>query len=131
MRRRRYCLIAVINRLLVKEGMADQVVERFANGRGFVQDFLGFVSMEVLRYDGADEVLVITCWRDKDLHTALTSDRPLEAHLWPSVQLDAKTQHTFRLYRNDYTHNSPILRTHRCCASAPGSPRNLPRWNWY
>jgi hypothetical protein len=31
-----------------------------------VQDFPGFVSMEVLRYDEADEVLVITRWRDKD-----------------------------------------------------------------
>ena len=59
-------MIAVINRLPVKEGMADQVVERFANGRGFVQDFPGFVSMEVLRSEEADEVLVITRWRDKD-----------------------------------------------------------------
>jgi heme oxygenase (staphylobilin-producing) len=59
-------MIAVINRLPVKEGMADQVVERFANGQGFVQDFPGFVSMEVLRSEEADEVLVITRWRDKD-----------------------------------------------------------------
>ena len=59
-------MIAVINRLPVKDGMADQVVERFANGRGFVQDFPGFVSMEVLRSEGAEEVLVITRWRDKD-----------------------------------------------------------------
>ena len=59
-------MIAVINRLPVKVGMADQVVERFANGRGFVQDFPGFISMEVLRSEGADEVLVITRWRDKD-----------------------------------------------------------------
>ena len=44
-------MIAVINRLPVKEGMADQIVERFANGRGFVQEFPGFVSMEVLRSD--------------------------------------------------------------------------------
>jgi heme-degrading monooxygenase HmoA len=58
-------MIAVINRLPVKEGMADEVVERFANHRGFVQDFPGFVSMEVLRSEG-DEVLVITRWRDKD-----------------------------------------------------------------
>ena len=59
-------MIAVINRLPVKEGMADQVVERFANGRGFVQEFPGFVSMEVLRSEGADEVMVITRWRDKE-----------------------------------------------------------------
>ena len=58
-------MIAVINRLPVREGMADRVVERFANGRGFVQDFPGFVSMEVLRSEGADEVIVITRWRDK------------------------------------------------------------------
>jgi heme-degrading monooxygenase HmoA len=58
-------MIAVINRLPVREGMADQVVERFANNRGFVQDFPGFVSMEVLLSEGADEVLVITRWRDK------------------------------------------------------------------
>jgi heme oxygenase (staphylobilin-producing) len=59
-------MIAVLNRLPVKEGMAEQVVERFANGKGFVQDFPGFVSMEVLRSDDADEVIVITRWRDKD-----------------------------------------------------------------
>src|SRR5215207_4730585 len=59
-------MIAVINRLPVKEGMADQVVERFANGQGFVQEFPGFVSMEVLRSDGGDEVVVITRWRDKE-----------------------------------------------------------------
>jgi len=59
-------MIAVINRLPVKEGAADRVVERFANSRGHVQDFSGFVSMEVLRSEGADEVLVITRWQDKD-----------------------------------------------------------------
>ena len=55
-------MIAVINRLPVKEGMANKVVEWFANGRGFVQEFPGFVSMEVLRSEGADEVMVITRW---------------------------------------------------------------------
>ena len=59
-------MIAVVNRLPVKEGMADQVVERFADGRGFVQQFPGFVNMEVLRSEGADEVVVITRWRDKE-----------------------------------------------------------------
>ncbi|MDX6379940.1 MAG: hypothetical protein QOI57_964 [Rubrobacteraceae bacterium] len=58
-------MIVVINRLPVKEGAANQVVERFANSRGNVQGFPGFVSMEVLRSEGADEVLVITRWRDK------------------------------------------------------------------
>ncbi len=59
-------MFVVINRLPVKEGAADQVVERFANSRGNVQGFPGFVSMEVLRSEGADEVLVITRWRDRD-----------------------------------------------------------------
>jgi heme-degrading monooxygenase HmoA len=59
-------LIAVVNRLPVKEGMADQVVERFAGGRGFVHEFPGFLNMEVLRSEGADEVVVITRWRDKE-----------------------------------------------------------------
>ncbi len=59
-------MIAVVNRLPVKEGMAAEVVERFANGRGFVQGFPGFVSMEVLRSEGEDEVMVITRWEDKE-----------------------------------------------------------------
>jgi heme-degrading monooxygenase HmoA len=59
-------MIAVINRLPVKEGAADQVVERFANSQGSVQGFPGFVSMEVLDSDAGDEVLVITRWQDKD-----------------------------------------------------------------
>ena len=59
-------MIAVVNRLPVREGMADQVVERFAGGGGFVQQFPGFVNMEVLRSDSEDEVVVITRWRDKE-----------------------------------------------------------------
>ena len=58
-------MIAVFNRLPVKKGAAGQIVERFANSRGNVQGFPGFVSMEVLRSDDADEVMVITRWRDK------------------------------------------------------------------
>ncbi len=58
-------MFVVINRLPVKEGAADQVVERFANREGHVQDFPGFVSMEVLNSEAGDEVLVITRWRDK------------------------------------------------------------------
>ena len=59
-------MIAVFNRLPVKEGAAEQVVERFANSRGNVRGFPGFVSMEVLRSEGADEVLVITRWQDRE-----------------------------------------------------------------
>jgi heme-degrading monooxygenase HmoA len=74
-------MIAVINRLPVKEGMADEVVERFANGRGFVQDFPGFVSMEVLRSEGADEVLVITRWQSQDAFDSwVHSDAFRKAH---------------------------------------------------
>ena len=74
-------MIAVINRLPVKEGMADEVVERFANGRGFVQELPGFVSMEVLRSEGADEVMVITRWRDRDAFNSwVNSDAFKEAH---------------------------------------------------
>jgi heme oxygenase (staphylobilin-producing) len=58
-------MIAVVNRLPVKEGAAGQIVERFANSRGNVQGFPGFVSMEVLSSETGDEVLVITRWQDK------------------------------------------------------------------
>lgn len=57
-------MIAIINHLPVKEGAADQIVERFAGSGGHVQGFPGFVSMEVLRAD--DEVLVITRWQDQE-----------------------------------------------------------------
>jgi heme oxygenase (staphylobilin-producing) len=74
-------MIAVINRLPVEEGAADQVVERFANGRGFVQDFPGFISTEVLRSEGADEVIVITHWQDKtSFDSWVQSDEFKEAH---------------------------------------------------
>jgi heme oxygenase (staphylobilin-producing) len=74
-------MIAVINRLPVKEGAADQVVERFVNSRGNVQEFPGFISMEVLRSEGADEVLVITRWRDKDAFDSwVHSDAFKKAH---------------------------------------------------
>ena len=60
-------MIAIINRLPVKEGAADQIVERFAQSEGSVQGFPGFVSMEVLNsYDDSNEVLVITRWQNRD-----------------------------------------------------------------
>ena len=74
-------MIAVINRLPVKEGAAGRIVERFANSRGNVQGFPGFVSMEVLRSEGADEVLVITRWQDKDAFNSwVHSDAFKRAH---------------------------------------------------
>ena len=47
-------MIAVFNRLPVKDGAARQVIERFANSRRNVQGFPGFVSMEVLKSDKED-----------------------------------------------------------------------------
>ena len=74
-------MIAIINRLPVKEGAAGQVVERFANSRGSVQGFPGFVSMEVLSSEGSDEVLVITRWQDKDAFESwVASDEFKKAH---------------------------------------------------
>ncbi len=58
-------MLAIINSLPVREGAAEEVAGRFAASRGHVQDFPGFVSMEVLRSDQDDEVLVITRWRDR------------------------------------------------------------------
>ncbi len=72
-------MIAVVNRLPVKEGAADQVAERFANSRGYVQDFPGFVSMEVMCSKTEDEVLVITRWRDKDAFDSWVSSEEFKA----------------------------------------------------
>ncbi len=58
-------MIAIFNSLPVKEGAADTIVERFAESRGHVQGFPGFVSMEVLKSGEGDEVLVITRWQDR------------------------------------------------------------------
>ena len=58
-------MIVIMNSLPVNEGAADKVVERFAGSRGHVQDFAGFVSMEVLKSAEEDEVLVVTRWRDR------------------------------------------------------------------
>jgi heme-degrading monooxygenase HmoA len=58
----------------VKKGAAGQIVERFANSRGHVRNFPGFVSMEVLSSEGtegADEVLVITRWQSRNAFDAL------------------------------------------------------------
>ena len=49
-------MIAIFNSLPVKEGEADTIVERFAESRGQVQGFPGFVSIEVL---------VITRWQNR------------------------------------------------------------------
>jgi len=74
-------MIAIFNSLPVKEGAADEIVERFAESRGHVQGFPGFVSMEVLKSDAEDEVLVITRWQDRESFEAwVHSDEFKMAH---------------------------------------------------
>lgn len=74
-------MIAIFNSLRVKEGAADEIVDRFAESRGNVQGFPGFVSMEVLKSDAEDEVLVVTRWRDRESFEAwVRSDEFRRAH---------------------------------------------------
>lgn len=74
-------MIAIMNSLPVREGAADKVVERFAGSRGHVQDFPGFVSMEVLKSAAEDEVLVVTRWRDREAFDAwVASEEFAKAH---------------------------------------------------
>jgi heme oxygenase (staphylobilin-producing) len=71
-------VIAIFNSLPVKEGAADEIVDRFAESRGHVQ---GFLSMEVLKSDAEDEVLVVTRWRDRESFEAwVHSDAFSRAH---------------------------------------------------
>jgi heme-degrading monooxygenase HmoA len=58
-------MIAIVNNLPVEEGAAARIVERFAESRGHVQGFPGFVSMEVLKSEAENEVLVVTRWQDR------------------------------------------------------------------
>ena len=39
--------LAIVNRLTIKDGAADRIVERFAESRGHEQGFPGFVCMRV------------------------------------------------------------------------------------
>ena len=75
-------MITIIDRLSVKEGAADRIVEGFANNRGNVWAFPGFVSMEVLRSEGEDEVPVITHWRDKNAFKSWVHSEALIRGLW-------------------------------------------------
>ena len=59
-------MIAIVNSLPVKEGAADRIVERFAESRGHVQGFPGFVSIRVLKLETEDEILVVMRWQDRD-----------------------------------------------------------------
>ena len=74
-------MIAIFNSLPVKEGAAEEIVDRFAESRGHVQGFPGFVSMEVLKSDAEDEVLVVTRWRDRESFEAwVRSEEFAKAH---------------------------------------------------
>lgn len=74
-------MIAITNSLPVKEGAADDIVERFAGSRGHVQDFPGFISMEVLLSEDATEVLVITRWESPEAFDAwVGSEEFRQAH---------------------------------------------------
>jgi heme-degrading monooxygenase HmoA len=74
-------VIAIFNSLPVKEGAVDRIVERFRESRGNVQGFPGFVSVEVLKAEAGDEVLVVTRWGDREafdawVHREELSTRP-------------------------------------------------------
>lgn len=74
-------MIAITNSLPVREGAADEIAARFSNSRGHVQDFPGFVSMEVLKSADEDEVLVITRWEDRQSFDSwVQSDEFKKAH---------------------------------------------------
>ena len=78
-------MLAIFNSLPVREGAADRVVERFRESRGNVQGFPGFVSMEVLRAEAGDEVLVVTRWRDREAFDAWVHSEELSTRPAPSV----------------------------------------------
>src|SRR4028118_2440169 len=76
-----------MNSLPVNEGAADEVVERFSGSRGDVQDFPGFVSMEVLKSAEEDGVLVVTRWRDRAAFDAwVGSEEFAKAHARSGTQ---------------------------------------------
>jgi len=80
-------MIAITNRLPVKEGAADRLVSQFSEGHGSVQDFSGFRSMEVLRSEDDDEVMVITWWDSReDFERWVNSDDFQRAHAGLSGQ---------------------------------------------
>ncbi len=78
-------MIAIVNSLPVEEGAADRIVERFAESRGHVQGFPGFVSMEVLKSEAEDEVLVVTRWQNKDSFDAWVGSEELSSSSAPPV----------------------------------------------
>jgi heme-degrading monooxygenase HmoA len=78
-------MIAVVNSLPVKEGAAGRIVERFAESRGHVQRFPGFVSMEVLRSDDDGEVLVVTRWQNRASFDAWVQSEELSPPSAPPV----------------------------------------------
>jgi heme-degrading monooxygenase HmoA len=80
-------MIAIVNSLPVEEGAADRIVERFAESRGHVQGFPGFVSMEVLKSEAEDEVLVVTRWQDRDSFDAWVGS---EEYCTPSALTDPR-----------------------------------------
>jgi hypothetical protein len=70
-------------------------------------------ALRALSFRALDAEPAITRYRMLNKHAIswmmLTPECPLQAHLWhPVVQMDAKVQHTFRLYRNHYTRSRDI-----------------------
>ncbi len=78
-------MIAVVNSLPVKEGAAGRIVERFAESRGHVQRFPGFVSMEVMRSEEDGEVLVVTRWQNRASFDAWVRSEKLSSPSAPPV----------------------------------------------
>ena len=85
-------MIAIVNSLPVEEGAADRIVERFAESRGHVQGFPGFVSMEVLKSEAEDEVLVVTRWQDRASFDAWVGSEELSTrNALPALKLTLTT----------------------------------------
>ena len=85
-------MIAIVNSLPVEEGAADRIVERFAESRGHVQGFPGFVSMEVLKSEAENEVLVVTRWQDRASFDAWVGSEELSTrNALPALKLTLTT----------------------------------------
>lgn len=76
-------MMMVSNTIHIKKGFADKVIEGFKQPKG-IQNFAGFIRMEVLKTEGIeehDEIKVCTFWENREAFEAWTNSNSFkQAH---------------------------------------------------
>ena len=96
-----------VSRLRVAAERADELVRAFRRRAGLVDDFDGFVDLEVWQSDrDPEEIVMVSRWRDSEaFRTYMRSD----AHRISHARIDDDLDSAIRLERLEHLHTYEVV----------------------